>query len=781
MKFWPSSLISRYTEWLHGQWYGGTVERLPEVGPLGATRFSRVRIAGDLLGIPLLKFASQTGAQVVNEFAEQGFFWTVPPPGMQEMVIIGGGVSGSAAALEAKLLGLKVRLLETGVPLATLANFQVGKPIFTFPTNMVPKSALVIEGNTKETLLASLQKQLSDKGVVFEQKRVSHLTYARDHVVVHIEGEKEPILAKTVVIAVGRSGNFRRLNVPGEDLGKVTNRLHDPNDYKGKKVLVVGGGDSACEAVITMAKAGADIWMAVRGRDLSRSKADLAEEVERLIPGKLLFETRVKEITETEVTLIKSDGLEFPIENDNVFTLIGREPHREFLRKSRLPIAFEWGLTRWLSFLTAFLTVAFIYMWKSEGSWVANAFAQREWFPAPSTIDPNDIIAWFGKWFSYKGSGYGPFRIVGEIFAKNVHSPGFYYELLYTIIILIFGIKRIFKHNTPYITRQTLSLVLIQTIPLFLLPYLILPLMEHWGWFKSGPGLWIADQLFPIPEEGAPREFWRSVGFIFAWPLFIWNAFTAAPLKLWLAIGAFQTFVLIPLLIRRYGKGVYCGWICSCGAMAETLGDAHRAKMPHGPFWNKFNMVGQVILAFAFALLFLRVGSWILIGWQGEASPIGSAFQRWFEYWAIEAKPFGIPLNYSTFVDFFLSGIVGVGLYFHFSGRTWCRFLCPLAALMNIYARFSRFRIFADKKKCISCNGCTSICHQGIDVMNFANKGQPMQDPQCVRCSACVTVCPTGVLSFGYLDSSGNPVLDKILASPTQIRELKLKNGGKKS
>ncbi len=44
---------------------------------------------------------------------------------------------------------------------------------------------------------------------------------------------------------------------------------------------------------------------------------------------------------------------------------------------------------------------------------------------------------------------------------------------------------------------------------------------------------------------------------------------------------------------------------------------------------------------------------------------------------------------------------------------------------MHIYARFSQFRIIADKKKCISCNVCTSVCHQGIDVMNFANKGLP--------------------------------------------------------
>jgi polyferredoxin len=102
----------------------------------------------------------------------------------------------------------------------------------------------------------------------------------------------------------------------------------------------------------------------------------------------------------------------------------------------------------------------------------------------------------------------------------------------------------------------------------------------------------------------------------------------------------------------------------------------------------------------------------------------------------------------------------------------WCRFACPLAALMHVYARFSRFAIVADKKKCISCNVCTSVCHQGIDVMSFANRGRPMQDPQCVRCSACVQSCPTGVLRFGEVARDGSLIrLDSLLASPVIGRE----------
>ena len=199
------------------------------------------------------------------------------------------------------------------------------------------------------------------------------------------------------------------------------------------------------------------------------------------------------------------------------------------------------------------------------------------------------------------------------------------------------------------------------------------------------------------------------------------------------------------------------------GALAETRGDQHRHKMPHGPFWNRFNMLGQGILFAAFTLLAFK-----LIAWGVPGTTLGRVAK------AIHGV--GLGLYYKS-VDLFLAGIVRVGFYFWYSGRIWCRFAYPLAALMHIYARFSRFRIFPDKKKCISCNVCTSVCHQGINVMNFANKGRAMEDPECVRCSACVQQCPTGVLSFGRLGEDGKTVLDSIAASRVQSSESSLAGG----
>jgi polyferredoxin len=173
-------------------------------------------------------------------------------------------------------------------------------------------------------------------------------------------------------------------------------------------------------------------------------------------------------------------------------------------------------------------------------------------------------------------------------------------------------------------------------------------------------------------------------------------------------------------------------------------------------------MVGQVILWFALALFAARITTWY---WPKSA--VGHLLGKFYDTMFYNHAVF----DYYHVVDIFLAGIVGVGMYFWFSGRVWCRFACPLAALMHIYARFSKFRIFAEKKKCISCNVCTSVCHQGIDIMSFANKGMPMEDPECVRCSACVQSCPTGCLTFGRFGSDGAPKYDGVLASPVQFRE----------
>ena len=772
-------VIARYMRWLHTGWPAGTVEKLPDVRADGTTAVPGVRVAGDLTGIPLLKFSADTGARAVHAILqEESFARRKGASGeVLDLAIIGAGVAGVSAAIEAEKSGLNYRLYEATQLFSTVANFPRAKPIFTYPTDMKPCGDLQFTAQVKEQLLEELDAQRRSAGVQVVRQRITHIERKSGELYVHYDGGYDRALR--VIVAIGRSGNFRKLGVPGEHLDKVFNRLHDPRDFAGKKVVVVGGGDSALETAIATAKAGAHVTISYRKKQFSRAKPENIAGLSRLLAnvdadvavehpsservttafspamcantqaGSICtaLGTQVVEIREHEVDVKDEDGRITTLPNDVVFAMIGREPPLGFFRRSRIPIRGEWRARSYVSFALFLVFCILLYHFKSDAaelplqSWWRN----RGWFP----FNIDRIFAALGNTLSTAAHARSHLLYTLRV---SMSHPSFYYTLAYSMCILVFGIRRIRRRRTPYVTRQTITLMLVQWVPLFLLPEILLPWAGRNGWFDGGLGGAIAAQLFPH------QSYWRAYGLILAWPLFLWNIFTDQPLWGWLIIGSVQTFVVIPLLVRRWGKGAYCGWICSCGALAETMGDTHRHKMPHGPRYNRLNMVGQAVLALAVLLLILRVASWSWPGTVFETVYTG-ALKKW---------PFA---NYKWTVDIMLAGVLGLGCYFWFSGRVWCRFACPLAALMHIYARFSRFRIFADKKKCISCNVCTSVCHQGIDVMNFANKGLAMRDPECVRCSACVHGCPTGVLSFGRLDARGEPALDRLAASPVQIAE----------
>ena len=751
------NVLARYTRWLHTMWPAGTVDKLPEVRDDGTTAIPGVRITGDLTGIPLLKFSSDSGARAVRAIlAEPDFRGGERSPSgildILDVAIVGGGVSGVAAAIEAKKAGLRYCVYEAAEPFATVVNFPKGKPIYTYPVGVTPSGGLQFRQDVhpKEQLLADLERERREAGVEITSTRIERIERAGDRLVLHhADGERTE--ARRAIVAIGKSGAHRRLGVPGEDLDKVFDRLHDPKDFAGRKVLVLGGGDSAVETAVALAAAGAAVTLSYRRKSFGRPKAESLEQLrslERRGAVRLALGTEVVRIEPEHVALKDDAGKETRLENDVVFTMLGREAPLDFFRRSGISIRGEWKVTTALAFAAFVLSCVFLYNWKSNGA-VNQYFQKHELFPynvRPLSTDPSTLV--------------GTLSI-------SLRDPGFYYSFAYCMAVLVFGIRRIRRRKTPYVRLQTIVLTAIQWIPLFLLPYLLLPWLGHNAHFDSGFGLTFADNLFPKSDAALHgREYWRAFGFILAWPLFIWNVFSWKPMTWWLVICFVQTFVLIPLIIRRWGKGAYCGWICSCGALAETLGDDHRQKMPHGPFWNRVNMVGQVILALALLLFVGRAISWT---WPGTR--VGEAARKFYDGMLSGWHPLGIELNYYHAVDIFLAGIVGVGFYFWFSGRIWCRFACPLAALMNIYTRFSRFRIFPEKEKCISCNVCTTVCHQGIDIMNFANKGLPMEDPQCVRCSACVQMCPTGVLSFGRYGGNGLPVLDRLAASPVKMSE----------
>ena len=334
---------------------------------------------------------------------------------------------------------------------------------------------------------------------------------------------------------------------------------------------------------------------------------------------RLMLGSRVKEIRDTEVVVTDNQGREQTLANDAVFTMIGREAPLGFFRRSGVAIRGEMtarsraGLAAFLLFCT------WLYHWKGGK---AIPFLGK----LPDWLSPNPSAWWtaLAATGGELGAALGdPQTLLGTL-RISASGPSFYYTLAYSLLVLVFGIKRIRNRRTPYVTVQTLTLMAVQWLPLFLLPEILLPWLGHNGWLDGGLVGRFTDALFPAVSYGHGREYWRAYGLILAWPLNVYNWFTAQPLWGWLIIGVLQTFVLIPGLIYFWGKGAYCGWICSCGALAETLGDQQRHKMPHGPKWNRVNMVGQVILAVVVVLMLLRIAGWIWPGsWADQAFPVG--------------------------------------------------------------------------------------------------------------------------------------------------------------
>ncbi|MGB6220728.1 NAD(P)-binding domain-containing protein [Haloferula sp.] len=749
-----SNPISRYTHWLHTQWPAGRVEKSPAVNDDGTCNIPGIRIVGDLTGVPLLKFSADTGARAVEAIlAESNFRTSKPDDETLDLAIIGAGVSGISAAIEAKKAGLNFKIYESAESFSTIRNFPRKKPIYAYPTEMVPAGEMRFKSEVKEALLDELEEQQQQHGIETTQAAIQKLS--RTGGLIHLHVKDGTIKARRVIVAIGRTGNFRKLNVPGEGLDKVSNRLIDASKFGGKRVLVVGGGDSAMEAAISLAEEGAKVDLSYRKNEFARPKAENIEKLKQLeSDGKLTLHmgTNIQDIDDKEVTICGESGCDTVIPNDYVFTLIGREAPLDFFRKSGIHVTGDTSPKWWLGLGLFMLLMTFLYHLKGyvdflglKDSNLWPIFQRNDWFP-----------------FNIPVIG-GENGLLSTTLKTASSDPGFLFAVLYTALIVVFGIRRVRRRKTPYVKLQTTTLAAFQIIPLFLLPYVIFPWMGANGAFTNGGiGEWFGMTFLSNGPGTEPTQYWRAFGFILAWPLFIYNIFTEAPLWGWLILGFIQTFVIIPLIVWRWGKGAYCGWICSCGAMAETLGDQHRHKMPHGPKWNKVNMIGQIILLLALLLLALRVGGWLL-----PDSGLGKL--------AANLTDKNSVFSYKYIIDLWIAGAIGYGLYFHFSGRAWCRFACPLAALMHIYARFTRFRIFADKDKCISCNVCTSVCHQGIDVMAFANKGKPMEDPECVRCSACVQSCPTGVLEFGRFDKNQKPVFDTLPASLVQLAERRKK------
>lgn len=285
---------------------------------------------------------------------------------MYELVIIGAGPAGIAAAYEAKKAGLEYVVIEKGLIGNTVYHYPVGLTVFSTTNELEFNDGdlkAAREKPTREELLSYyvrfvLDNELNvrtEESVLAVDRVLREFTTpsaARKTSVIHpsldkegsfrVVTDKSEYFSRNVLFAIGAMDYPRKLNVPGEDLPKVRDHFHETYPWVKKHALIVGGGNSAGEAALFLAQEGAETTLAIFRDDWENNdpkqgciknwvKQPLEEELKDHCL-KLFFLGKVIEIREGEVELESENGDRVVIENDVVFVLIGSDADLTMLK-----------------------------------------------------------------------------------------------------------------------------------------------------------------------------------------------------------------------------------------------------------------------------------------------------------------------------------------------------------------------------------------------------------------------------------------------------------------
>ena len=305
------------------------------------TTAAGIFVAGELTGLALIRNAIEQGQAVIRTIAarRRAAQGSGDPASdvldVLDVLIVGAGPAGLAAGIAARLAGLEATIVDQGRGLGgTILNFPSRKMVLTRPVELPGGATLDREQYTKEEVLELLNREIGHQQLrVRYGERLESIERRGDELAVRTSGGVHR--TRHVVLALGRRGTPRKLGVPGEERSKVMYQLRDAESYRRQRILVVGGGDSAVEAAIGLARqAGNQVTISYRKDTFYRIKRKNQTVIETMIERgrvRAAFESQVEAIDEDRVTLRSGDRLE-GLDNDYVFVMIGGEPPFELLR-----------------------------------------------------------------------------------------------------------------------------------------------------------------------------------------------------------------------------------------------------------------------------------------------------------------------------------------------------------------------------------------------------------------------------------------------------------------
>lgn len=314
---------------------------IPVLKPNFESNVPGIYVAGELGGMGLIRNALTQGQQALEAIAKAG----AKRPGALDVLIVGAGPAGLAASLAAKKMGLRYQTVEQDSLGGAVFQYPRGKLVMTAPVELPIIGKVHFRNTSKETLLKFWTDACNKNGLnIRYQERVESID--REHGVFHVRAGERQYVAAAVLLAIGRRGTPRKLGVPGEDLPKVVYRLIDPEQYRGRQVIVVGGGDSALEAAASVAELGdTSTVLSYRGEAFQRAKQRNRQRVEEASSKgrlKVLLNSQVREIRLGEV-LLQHSGREVKVANEAVIVSAGGILPNDFLRSIGIEVETKYG------------------------------------------------------------------------------------------------------------------------------------------------------------------------------------------------------------------------------------------------------------------------------------------------------------------------------------------------------------------------------------------------------------------------------------------------------
>jgi thioredoxin reductase/Pyruvate/2-oxoacid:ferredoxin oxidoreductase delta subunit len=326
----------------------GTEKRgvdLPHVSREFETNIPGLYIAGELGGMALIKNAVEQGKQAVQYFMKK---MNKSLSTDYDLVIVGAGPAGISATLAAVKNKLKCVTLEQDTLGGTVFNFPRQKVVMTSPMELPLYGQVKVRQTSKTGLLDIWKLVLKQNEIIInENEKVESIE--KDGEIFSVRTSKAIYTSKGVILAIGRRGSPRKLGVPGEEKEKVAYRLLEPEFIKGKKVLVVGGGDSAIENALMIAEADDNnrVTLSYRGDTFARIKPENSENISVAAANKrvrILFNSNVKEIMDDKVILTVGDQPDpIAIDNDLVYIFAGGTLPTAFLQQIGVKVTAKFG------------------------------------------------------------------------------------------------------------------------------------------------------------------------------------------------------------------------------------------------------------------------------------------------------------------------------------------------------------------------------------------------------------------------------------------------------